>query len=105
MSSKRFNAKNDGTVRVIHLRTGAPKHGVRSLTATEVRRLRLLLQERLTTLKATSGTIVYAGVAMSGSAWITLMSGSLPPRTCMDMSAFAAGALAVMLAVPKGAAS
>lgn len=105
MSSKRFNAMNDGTERVIYLRTGAPRHGVRNLTATEARQLRLLLQERLTTLKATSGTIVHVGTAMCGSAWITLMSGSLPPRTCTDMSAFAAGALAVMLATPKGAAS
>lgn len=97
MSKSRFNTRGDGTVRVIHLRTGRPTKGGRALTGMEVARLRTLLTARLHTINDHKGTDACVGVALSGSAWITLMSGSLPSRTCMDMSAYAAGALAVML--------
>lgn len=97
MSSKRFNAKSNGTVRVIHLRTGAAKLP-RALTCSESEHFRMLLVDRLHTLRVRSGTDACVGVALSGAAWITLVSGSLPSRTCMDMSAYAAGALAMMMA-------
>lgn len=97
MSKSRFNTRGDGTVRVIHLRTGRPTKGGRALTGMEVARLRTLLNTRLRTFIDRKGTDAWVHVDERGSAWITLMSGSLPSRTCMDMSAYAAGALAVML--------
>lgn len=96
MARNRFNSNISGTARVIHLRTGWTKE-LSDLTPAQVVRWQRLLQARLSTLKATRGTIADVWTAVDGRAWITLEAGSLPARTCMDMSAFAAGALAMMV--------